>query len=423
MQTILDFLRTYGNKRLIVTLLMGFSSGLPIGLCGSTLQAWYTVAGINIVTIGFLTLVGQPYTYKFLWAPLLDRFVPPFLGRRRGWILLMQLVLAMVLVWMAFLEPQANSLLLGLLALAVAFFSATQDIAIDAYRTDLLKPDERGLGAAMVTAGYRIAMLISGGLALILAAKIGWRHTYLLMALFMALEIIVTLRSPEPETHVKPPVSLMAAVMEPCKELLARKSIIAILIFIVIYKLTDAFALALGTPFLIRGMGFTLVQVGVIYKGVGMAATLLGAFAGGIIMTRMRLYKALFIFGVLQGVSNLTYMALAILGKSYFMLVTAVSVDYFCSALGTVAFVAFLMSLCDARYTATQFALVSALSAIGRVFVGPLAAVMVERVGWAHFYFWSAMIALPSLVLLWWIREQIDASGEILAARASVHNV
>lgn len=405
------------NRRLLVTLLMGFASGLPIALCSSTLQAWYTVADISIITIGILSLVGQPYVYKFLWSPILDRFVPPFLGRRRGWILLMQIALVITLIIMAFLNPQTHTVLLGVIALIAAFFSATQDIGIDAYRTDLLKPDERGLGAAMVTIGYRVALIISGGLAMVIAAKWGWRTTYLLMAILMGFEIIVTFWSPEPEFQAKAPTNIIKAVVEPFKEFMSREAAVGILLLIIIYKLTDAFAVSLGTTFLIRGVGFNLATVGMVYKMVGMAASVSGALVGGFIMVRLGMYRSLMSFGILQGASNLMYMLLAMVGKNIAMLVGAVFLENFCGGLATVAFVAFLMSLCDSRYTATQFALLSALSSIGRVFVGPAAAFMVKDLGWVQFYFWTAMIALPSLILLWFMRARVDAYIPVVIAK------
>lgn len=400
----------FTNRRMLSTLLLGFSSGLPIALCGSTLQAWFTVAGVNIVAIGALTLVQYPYSLKWLWSPLLDRYVPPFLGRRRGWICIMQLVLAVVIAVMAFLKPQTHAWLLGALAVVLAFFSSTQDIGIDAYRTDLLKPEERGLGSAMVASGYRIAMIISGGLALIIAASVGWRMTYLLMASLMTMGVLVTFWSPELAKPVTPPSKLSAAFINPFKEFLSRDAAIAILVFIILYKLSDAMALSLGSVFLIRDLGFSLTDVGVIYKVAGVGATIAGAFAGGIFMVRLGLFRALMIFGIAQGLCNLLYMALAMTGKNYTLLVAAITLENLFSGMGTVAFVAFLMSLCDYRYTATQFALLSAFSAVGRIVIGPIAGVMVEHIGWAQFYFWTVIMAVPGLLLLWWMRLRLDKS-------------
>ena len=402
------------NRRLLVTLFLGFSSGLPIALCTSTLQAWLTVSGVSLMTIGFATLIGQPYVYKFLWAPLFDRYLPPLLGRRRGWIMLLQIGLAITMVCMAMLDPHTHLIWIASLAFILAFLSSSQDINIDAYRTDLLPADERGLGAAMVTAGYRVAMLVSGGLALVFANIYGWRSTYLLMAVLMALQVLVTWWGPESVTAAKPPATLRKAVIEPFREFFNREAAIALLIFVIIYKLSDAFAVTLGSTFLLRGIGFSLADVGTIYKTVGMGSTLIGVFAGGMLMKRLGLYRSLMYFGILQGVSNLSFMVLAMAGKSYSLLVAAVFLENFCGGLGTAAFVAFLMSLCDLRYTATQYAVLSALSAVGRVFVGPIAAVMVKELGWTQFYFWAAMIMIPSLFLLVWLRPQIDNAQQAM---------
>ncbi len=414
--SVINYLNALRSWRMITVLLMGFASGLPIALCSSTLQAWFTTAGISVVAIGALSLVGQPYVYKFLWAPFLDRFVPPLLGRRRGWILLLQLALGISIALMALQDPAVQPGLLAALALLTAFLSASQDIAIDAYRTDLLEPHERGLGAAMVTGGYRIAMIVSGGVAILMAAKLGWRITYLIMSALMLFEIVITIASPELEMRAKPPATLVNAVIEPWREFILRPGAVLIIAFIILYKLSDAFAMSLGIPFLIRGIGFSLADVGAIYKLIGVAATILGAFIGGIMMLRIRLWQALFYFGLGQGISNLMYMALAIIGKNYLFMVATVFIDNFCSGLGTVAFLAFIMSLCDYRYTATQFALLSALSAIGRVFVGPLAGVMVEHLGWSEFYFYSTLMALPGLFLLWYLRNH----PSILSAQESM---
>jgi len=402
------FTHIFLSRRMLVVLLLGFVSGLPLALTATTLQAWFTVANVNIMAIGVLTLVGQPYVYKFMWAPALDRYTLPILGRRRGWILSMQFCLAVALVWMAFMRPEVNPWGLAALALLVAVFSATQDIAIDAYRTDLLKTDERGLGSAMATAGYRVAMLVSGGLAMIVAARIGWRSMYLMMAGLMFCLMLVTWMAPPTEQKVVPPRTLARAVIAPFFEFITRRHAWVILAFIVLYKLSDAFALSLGTTFLIRGIGFSLMDVGAIYKFVGLIATLLGAFVGGFWMTRLSLFWALFYFGVVQGVSNLLFMALAMVGKSYSLMVTTIFLESFCGGLGTVAFIALLMSLCDSRFTATQFALFSAFSAVGRVFVGPFAALVEVHFGWVYFFMLSVVLMFPGLLLLVVLRNTID---------------
>lgn len=400
------------NKwRLTTILLLGFSSGLPLALTGALLQAWFTVAGISIVTIGALALIGQPYVYKFIWAPFLDRYVPPFLGRRRGWLMIMQLGLVISIAAMAFGNPKVNPSLLVGLALLVAFLSATQDIAIDAYRTDVLPSQERGLGAALYTGGYRIAMMVSGGLGLIAADWFGWRITYFVMALLMIVGIVATWFGPEPEndkvtTHH--PASLRIAIIEPLHEFFSRRAAWVLLLVIITYKLGDALSVSLATPFFIRDLGFSLTVIGAVHKGAGLVATLLGVFVGGALMVRLSMYRSLLLFGILQTAAILMFVQLAILGKSYPMLIATVFVDNFCNGMGTAALVAFLMSLCNQQYTATQFALLSSLTATARVFIGPIAGVMVEHIGWINFFICSIVASLPGLFLLWWLRERIE---------------
>lgn len=398
------------KRNLFSTLLLGFSSGLPLALTSSTLQAWFTVTGASLLAIGSLSLIGQPYVYKFLWAPLLDRWIPPLLGRRRGWIILIQLVLIIAIIGMALTNPHTSASLLITVAFLVAFLSASQDIAIDAYRTDILKPNERGLGTTLYSWGYRAAMLVSGALALALAEHIGWRSTYLLMAALIAIGLFGAWFGEEPsdEEEKHPPTSLYSAVVDPFKEFLNRKSPWLILLFIVLYKFGDALSISLTTPFLIRGLGFSLTTVAFVNKIVGFVASMLGLLAGGVLMARISLFRSLLYFGILQAVAILTLLKLALVGHNYHWLVFAISVDNFCNALGSIAFVALLMSLCNHRYTATQFALFSALAGTGRVFVGPLAGLIVSHFNWPLFFILSLAACLPGLGLLWYLRDNFN---------------
>lgn len=394
------------EPRLLCILFLGFASGLPLLLTGSTLQAWYSVSHVDIMTIGILTLVGQPYVYKFLWAPLLDRYQLPWLGRRRGWIFMMQVLLVISLALMGFMQPDKTPTALALLALCVAVFAATQDIGIDAYRTDILSPNERGLGAGLNTIGYRVAMLVAGAIALVMADHIGWKYTYWIMAALMASQLIVTYLSQEPRVdNLNLPQNLWQATIEPFKAFLEQKYAWLILIFIVTYKLGDVFTLILGTPFLIRGIGFSLTDIGLIYKLVGMFGIFIGVTVGGLWMRKLSLLRALVIFGIIQTLVNLPFMLLAIVGKNYTLLVITIFVENFGSGLGSVAFLAFIMALCDHRYTATQFALFSALAAVGRVFVGPVAALMVAHLGWVQYYFWAFILGFPGILLLWGLKK------------------
>ena len=414
-----DYAAIFRDRNLAVILLLGFSSGLPIALVSSTLQAWLTVEGIDLATIGMITLVGIPYTWKFLWSPAMDRFVPPLLGRRRGWLAITQLAVALGVVAMAFCSPRTDVTLLAALALLVAFASASQDIVIDAYRTDIALPEQRGLVAALNTVGYRVAMLTSGALALVLAAGsgwlggIGWEKTYLLMAAAMAVGLAATLWGREPVLAAPPPRTLRQAVVEPLREFFSRPGAWAMLALIILYKLGDAFAVSLSTAFLIRGGGFSPDDVAYVNKGVALAATIVGALFGGALMTRLGLYRALMLFGILQAVSNLGYMWIAAVPKSYPILFLAVGFDNFAGGMGTAAFVALLMALCDHRFTATQYALLSALSAFGRVYVGPAAGYATDPkylgLDWATFFFVTFVVALPGLAVLRWKRATVVA--------------
>lgn len=410
---ITPYLQVFKSRRILAVTLLGFASGLPLALTGGTLQAWLTVSGIDIKTIGIFVLVGLPYTVKFLWSPLMDRFIPPLLGRRRGWIVITQLCLILGISLMAFSSPQSAPLLLAIFAITVAFTSASQDIVIDAYRTDVLHDKERGAGASVFVMGYRIAMLTSGALALVLSEHIGWQKTYLLMAGLMGIGVVSAVFAPEPEKTVTPPDSLQEAVLGPLKDYFLRHSAIAILLLIVLYKLADAYAGALTTAFLIRGVGFSAGDVGTINKGLGLICLIVGALFGGALMVRLGLFSSLLIFGILQGVSNLSFMVLAWLGKSYGMLIFAVSFENLSGGMGTSAFVALLMSLCNQRFSATQYALLSSIAALGRIFIAPTSGFLVSSVGWANFFFITSLTALPGLWLLWLLRREIDKLGHM----------
>ncbi|WP_312540897.1 muropeptide transporter [Achromobacter mucicolens] len=399
----------YTSPRVAPLLVLGFASGLPLALTSGTLQAWATVEGVPLQEIGFLTLVGTAYTIKFLWAPLVDRFAPPLLGRRRGWMLVTQVLLAAAILAMGALSPSSALMPLALLAVLVAFLSATQDIAFDAYCTDVLRKEERGAGAAIKVMGYRLAMIVSGGLALIMADQwIGWGNTYMVMGGLMLLCALATLWAPEPEHVARPPRSLREAVAEPLHEFFTRRGALAVLLLIVLYKLGDAFAGALSTTFLIRGAGFTPTEVGTVNKVLGLAATIIGALAGGSLMARWGLYRSLMAFGLLQAVSNLAYWLIAVSPKNLWLMATGVGIENLCGGLGTASFVGLLMALCRQRFSATQFALLSALSAVGRTYLaGPLTPPLVNHLGWPGFFLLTVVIAIPGLVLLKILRGTI----------------
>ena len=403
------YLQVFQNRRIATVMLLGFSSGLPLALAGGTLQAWMAVAGVDLRTIGVFALAGLPYTLKFIWSPLMDRFIPPWLGRRRGWILIAQICLVAGIAAMAFGSPRQYPLVMGALALLVAFASASQDIVVDAYRTDVLHEKERGAGAAVSVMGYRIAMIVSSAAALILADRIGWRDTYLLMSIIMIACMAATAMGPEPEGKIAPPKSIREAAWGPLKDFFSRRSAFTLMLVIVLYKLGDAYAGTLTTAFLIRGLGFTLTDVGTINKSLGLVSMIIGALFGGTLMVRLGLYKALMLFGILQAASILLFMVLALAGKSYLMMITAVAFENLCGGMGTAAFVSLLMALCSQRYSATQYALLSSLAALGRIFIAPSSGYVVELVGWPQFFLLATISAIPGLLLLWWVRGDVAA--------------
>ncbi len=415
-----SFAQILGNKRIALMLPLGFASGLPLALTSGTLQAWLTVAGVDLKTIGIFTLVGLPYSLKFLWAPVMDRITLPWLGRRRGWMLVTQIAVAAGLALMGVIGTESGSRWLGGIAIAVAFMSASLDIVFDAYRTDVLLSAERGFGAAVWVNGYRLALLLSSAGALVLADHIGWRGTYLALATLMAAGSVTVLLSPNPPAGGLPPKTLKEAVGLPLRELFARPDIYGLLSLIVLYKVGDAVAGSLQTAFFIGGLGFTAGEVGYV-KGLGIAATLIGALAGGMVMAKTGLARSLLLFGILQALSNLSFMLLAWIGKSYEALAASVVIENITGGMGTAAFVALVMSLCDHRYTATQFALLSSLEAFGRVFSGRPSAEAVSLLGWGWFFFLSFLLALPGCWLVWHYRRQLAPdTGEATAAESPV---
>jgi PAT family beta-lactamase induction signal transducer AmpG len=408
-----SFAHILANKRVALMLPLGFASGLPLALTSGTLQAWLTVAGLDLKTIGIFTLIGLPYSLKFLWAPFIDRISLPWLGRRRGWMLVTQIAVTLGLALMGLIGSTESPHWLGLIAVGVAFCSASLDIVFDAYRTDLLLPAERGFGAALWVNGYRLAMLVASAGALVLAEQIGWKGTYLVLGALMGTGIVTILLSPNPPGGGAAPKTLKEAVGFPLRELFARPGIYGLLCLIILYKLGDAIAGSLQTAFFIGGLGFTAGEVGYV-KGLGIAATLIGALAGGLIMARSGLIRSLLFFGLLQAFSNLSFMFLAWIGKSYEALAASVVIENVTGGMGTAAFVALVMSLCDHRYTATQFALLSSLEALGRVFAGRPSAEAVGMLGWDWFFFLSFVLALPGCWLVWLYRRQLpqDLSDE-----------
>ncbi|WP_045046055.1 muropeptide MFS transporter AmpG [Rouxiella chamberiensis] len=404
-----QYFSIFTQRNTAILLLLGFASGLPLALTSGTLQAWMTVENLDLKTIGIFSLVGQAYVFKFLWSPMMDRYTPSFFGRRRGWLLITQLLLVAAIFAMGYMDPTRDLFWLASLAVLIAFASASQDIVFDAYKTDLLSAQERGNGAAVSVLGYRLAMLVSGGLALWLADRyLGWQQTYWLMAALMLIGVAATLFAPEPEVDSPAPKTLEMAVVAPLKDFFGRNNAWLILLLIVMYKLGDAFAGSLSTTFLIRGVGFDAGEVGLVNKTLGLLATIVGALLGGVLMQRLSLFRALLLFGILQGVSNAGYWILAVTDKHLYSMGTAIFFENLCGGMGTAAFVALLMALCNKSFSATQFALLSALSAVGRVYVGPIAGWFVEANGWPLFYLFSIVAAVPGLILLLLCRQTLE---------------
>lgn len=398
---------TFTNSRLLAALLLGFSSGLPLALTASTLQAWFTSANVDIAMIGALSLIGIPYTLKFVWSPFLDYYQLPRLGLRKGWIMASQFGVAAALYFLANMNPATQAIFMSMIALLTAFLAATQDVAIDAYRTDILTNQERGLGAAYYVFSYRLAVVASGGLAMVFADFYGWKLTYELMAVLMLLVMAMTLRAPAIQHEAAAEKNVWQTMTVSLGDLLSRDNIVLLLLFVMFYKFGDALALSLMTNFLLHGLGFSLTEVGLAYKIVSFAATVLGAFVGGAILTRKNIFYGLFAFGLAQAFSNLMFVILAASGKNFTLMAVSIFIENFCSGLSTAAFLAFLMSICNKKYTASQYALLSAVASLGRVFLGPVAALMVAKLGWTQFFVWSFILSFPGILLLMLLKEKV----------------
>lgn len=390
---------------------VSFASGLPLLLVGSTLQAWFTTSGISLMSIGLLSLVGFPYLLKFLWSPVIDRVSWGRFGRRKGWMTIMQVLLCVSLFVMSFFSPTSHILVVASLALVVAFFSATQDVAVDAYRTDLLTLKERGHGSAVTNIAFRAAMMVAGFLALFIAAETNWHVMYAIMAVLMLFLAVGGRFISNPKGQPVGPKNMRSAVVEPMKNFWQRfgtKEIILLVLFVLFYKFSDALALSLNTTFLLRALGFSLLTVGSVAKITSTVAILLGSVTAGFLMPRMSLYRSLWWFGWLQLISTLGFCVLSIVGHNVVMMAAVMFIDFFCGGLGSVAFVVLLMTLCNKQYSATQYALLSALAAVTRVIIGPISAIVVQHVGWLDFYVIAFLLGIPIMGLLFSMRGQID---------------
>lgn len=390
---------------MLVAALMGFASGMPLLLTGSVLQAWLKDGGVDLTSIGLFALVGLPYTLKFLWSPLFDRYSLPFFGRRRGWLALMQLCLALALLGLGMSSPSPQNLLgVSIAALLVAFFSASQDIVVDAYRRESLADIELGLGSAMYVNGYRIGMLLAGGGGLILADWLSFGQMYQLLALVMSLSILVTLLAPEPPLPLGRPRSLVEAVVLPFRDYFTRDGAWLALGFILLYKLGDTLASAMTTPFYLD-IGYSKSEIGAVVKLFGFWATVAGATVGGLWVLRIGLGSALWWFGLGQMVSTFGFVVLATAQPTIAALATVVALENFTGGLGTAAFVGFMGALTDRRFTATQYALLSSFMGVPRVVASAPTGWLAQELGWSGFFLVCSLIAIPGLVLLRWMRR------------------
>ncbi len=397
-----DTLLAVFSGRMLVALLMGFASGLPLLLTGSVLQAWLKDGGVDLASIGLFALAGLPYTMKFLWAPLFDRYALP-LGRRRGWLALVQLAAAGALLLLSMAQPAAGHLwLVTLASLLVAFFSASQDIVVDAYRRESLSEAELGLGSALYVNGYRVGMLLAGGGGLILADWMSFEAMYRLMASCMAACVVVTLLAPEPSLPEGRPRSLREAVVLPFRDYFARDGAWLILAFILLYKLGDTMASAMTTPFYLD-LGYSKTEIGAVVKLFGFWATIAGGTLGGIWILRAGMHRALWLFGFGQMVSTFGFVVLAQLPPNEAALAAVVAVENLTAGMGTAAFVGFMAALTDRRFTATQYALLSSLMGVPRVLLSAPTGWLAQTMGWSGFFLMCALLAIPGLLLLRWV--------------------
>lgn len=396
-----NFLRLLFGPKMLVMLLTGFSSGLPLLLTGSTLKYWMREEGLDLSTIGFFGLVGLPYTLKFLWAPLMDRWVPPLLGRRRGWMMLTQVVLLGAIACVALTDPTTHLTSIALLCLLITFFSASQDIVLDAYRREALRDEELGIGSSMFIYGYRLGMLVAGAFALFLAdhEAISWHMVYVVMGLLMSVGLLATWIAPEPQLDAPPPRSLKEAVVGPFTEFFERPGAMLILAFILFYKIGDSMASEMLSPLMVD-LGVSKTEYAVIVKMFGMIALIGGGLIGGAVVYRMGILQSLWMFGLLQMASTAGFVVLAMVGKSTLVLTSVIAFETLTSGLGQTAYVAFMASMTNTRFTATQYALLTSLMGVPRVVAGSLTGLLADWMGWSAFYLLCTFIAVPGLLLL-----------------------
>ncbi|MBP6918851.1 MAG: MFS transporter [Legionellaceae bacterium] len=391
------------TKKLFIVLLLGFSSGLPISLVSSTLQAWFADAGLSIWLTSSLSLISLPYLFRFLWTPLLDRYRILSLGKRRGWICGMQILLIAGLHAITWFKPIVSPGIMAMLAFILAIFSATQDAAIDAHRIEYLPSEYYGLGASLASTGYRIGMLMSGGVALVIAQNYGWIVAYRAMSAALLVGVLAILWSPEPKKTTVTNSTVLDSFMAPVRDLLSRSGIFSFCIFILLFKLGEVFTTAISgivMPFLIQGLGFSLATIGYVNKIWGTLALILGGVAGGVLMLRLNLYRALLYFGLLQAVTNLLFVFLAMAGKNIVLFSLAVISDNFAAGMGSTALVALIMRFVNQKFTATQFSILVCIAGLPRVFSGPMGAFLQIHYGWIGLYMIAFLLSFMFIPFL-----------------------
>jgi len=395
------------NRRMLICLFTGFASGLPLYILITLIPAWLRSSGVGLAEIGFFALIGLPYTWKFIWAPLVDRYALPLyrLGLRRSWMLATQLLLLVAIAGLGWLDPGAQLTTIAALSFAIALLSANQDVVLDAYRRELLPDHELGLGNSLHVNAYRIAGLVPGSLSLILADLLPWSTVFVITAAFMLVAVGLTLSIREPRAAVERPASLKAAVVEPFNEFFARngrRQAMAVLAFMLLYKLGDSLATALATPFYLD-MGFSTTDIGLVAKHAALWPMIIGGILGGLWMVKIGINLALWLFGAVQVVSILGFALLAHVGEGLALLALVIGFEYLGVGLGTAAFVAFIARTTHPAYAATQIALFTAITALPRTVANAATGLVVEAVGWELFFYGCAVLALPGMLLLIWV--------------------
>ena len=396
-----NLLNSFLTKKVIICFCTGFTSGLPLFILISLLPAWLMESGLDLKAIGLFALIQFPFTWKFLWAPLFDRFSFP-MGRRRGWLIIFQVLLLSSISIAGFIDPKSQIVTVTIISIAIAFFSASQDVVIDAYRRELLLDNELGLGNAIHVNAYKISSLIPGSLSLILADVFSWDLVFFITGLFMMPGIILTILIKEPLLKTIQPKTLKEAVIEPFREFINRKGIkeaLLILLFIFLYKVGDSMATALATPFYMD-LGFTMTEIGIIAKNSGLWASIIGGILGGIWMIKLGINRALWIFGFMQMFATLSFAWLAISGNNPLILGITVGLEFFAAGLGTTAFIAYIAKTTNPKFTATQFALFTSLASVPRTFTNASTGYLVDLFGWHNFFIFCFFIAIPGMLLL-----------------------